>query len=59
MPQGIQAQAPLDGAPAPAHRGEALPMLQVSQEVLPLRLLQPAYEPQVRDMQTVQELASD
>lgn len=56
VPEGVQAQAPPDGAPAPAHRRETVPVLQVPQEVLPLRLLQPAHEPQVRHLQALQEL---
>lgn len=53
MPEGVQAQASPDGAQPSAHWGEALPVLQVSQEVLALGLLQPAYEPQVRHLQAL------
>ena len=47
MRQGFQAQAPLDGAQETAQWGETLPVPQVSQTVLPQRLLQPAHQPQV------------
>jgi len=47
MRQGFQAQAPLDGAQETAQRGETLPVPQVSQTVLPQRLLQPTHQPQV------------
>ena len=47
MRQGFQAQAPLDGAQETAQWGETLPVPQVSQTVLPQRLLQPAHKPQV------------
>lgn len=53
MSKGIQTQAPPDRAQAAAHRRKALPVLQVPQEVLALRLLQPAHEPQVRYLQAL------
>ena len=46
--QGIQAQAPLDRAQEAPQRGEALPVLEMSQEVLTQRLVQSAYKPQVQ-----------
>ena len=46
--QGIQAQAPLDRAQEAPQRREALPVLEVSQEVLTQRLVQSAYKPQVQ-----------
>lgn len=58
VPEGVQAQAPPDGAQPTTHRREAVPVLQVSQEILALRLLQSAYEPQVRYLQTLQRLDS-
>ena len=54
MRQGFQAQAPLDGAQETAQWGETLPVPQVSQTVLPRRLLQPAHQPQVLLLQALQ-----
>lgn len=54
--EGVQAQTPPNRTQAAAHGRETLPVLQVLQEVLALRLLQPAHEPQVRDMQALQRL---
>ncbi len=52
--QGVQAQAPPYGAQAAALRGEALPVPKVPEAVLPLRLLQPAHQPQVLLLQALQ-----
>lgn len=56
VPEGVQAQAPPDGAQAATHGREALPVLQVPEEVLPLRLLQPAHEPPLRHLQALPRL---
>ena len=45
--QGFQTQTPSDRAPAPPLRREAIPVSQVSQAILPQRLLQSAHKPQV------------
>lgn len=52
--ESVQAQAPPDGAQAPAQRREALPVLQVPEAVLPLGLVQPAHEPPLLVLQAVQ-----
>lgn len=56
LSEGLQAQAPSDRAQAAAQRRKAVPMLQVPETVLALGLVQPAHEPQVLVLQTVQGL---
>ena len=57
--QGVQAQAPLDRAQTTPQRGEALPVLQVSQEVLTQRIVQSAYKPQVQTSSRLREIVTN
>lgn len=58
MSESVQAQTPPDGTQAAAHGREALPVLQVPEEVLALWLLQPAHEPQICDLQAIPGLSN-
>lgn len=51
--KGVQAQAPSDRTQATTQRGKALPVLQVPQALLSLRLLQPTHESSFLLLQTV------
>lgn len=53
VPEGVQAQAPPDGAQAPAQRREAVPVPEVSEALLALGLVQPAHEPPLLLLPTV------
>lgn len=53
VPKGVQAQAPSDRTQATAQRRKALPVLQVPQALLSLRLLQPTHESSLLLLQAV------
>lgn len=56
LPKGVQAQAPSDGAQASPQRRETISVLQMPQAILALGILQPAHEPPILVLQTVQGL---
>jgi hypothetical protein len=55
--QGVQAQAPPDGAQAAAQRRKAVPMFQVPKTLLALGFVQPAHEPPLLVLQAVPRLS--
>lgn len=56
MPEGVQAQAPSDRAQATPQRRKTIPVFQVSEAVLPFGLVQPAHEPPLLVLQTLQRI---
>jgi len=56
LPESVQTQTPSDRAQEAAQRREAVSMFQVHETVLAFGFVQPAHEPPVLVLQTVQRV---